>query len=176
MAQLKLGSGKLYITAYTGSDIPANATLEVEANELGIIKGGASLEYKPTEYEAFSDDYRVHKRFVISEEVSFKAGVIDWNAETLSKITAVGEYEDDTVNKVRTLTIGTQGATEMTKYVLRYVHVVGEEFFRITIVATASNGFSLAFAADKETIVEPEFKAIAHGANGTKVIFEETYQ
>ena len=46
--QIKLGSGDLYIAAFSDT-IPADATLEVAGNQVAHIKGGASLEYKPTE-------------------------------------------------------------------------------------------------------------------------------
>lgn len=46
--QIVLGSGKLYVAAYTG-EVPTADIIETEENRVGYIKGGASLEYKPTE-------------------------------------------------------------------------------------------------------------------------------
>ena len=57
---------------------------------------------------------------------------------------------------------------------IRFVHedpVDGD--IRITIVGNNQSGFTLAFAKDKETIVEVEFKALPHDTDGTKVIYEE---
>jgi len=173
--KLTLGSGTVYVLAYTGAAIPADASLEIEANILGYIKGGASVEVKPSEYELFDDGYNVHKRYTTGEEITFKTGVITWNVETLSKLTANGTYTDDTVTHKRTLKIGTKGVAEMTKFIIRFVQTDGESILRITLVGTPSSGFSLAFAMDKETIIDAEFKAMSHG-DGEKLTIEETYE
>lgn len=87
--QIVLGSGVLYVAPYDATNgIPEDAVLEVEANQIGLIKGGASVEYKPTEYEIYDDAYQVHQRFITSEEVSFKSGVLTWNVETLKNLIA----------------------------------------------------------------------------------------
>ena len=44
-----LGSGHMYLMEYTGT-IPEDSVLEVEENKIGVISGGATLEYKPTFY------------------------------------------------------------------------------------------------------------------------------
>ena len=177
--QIVLGSGMLYVAPYDAlTGIPDDAALEVEVNKLGLIKGGASLEYKPEEYEIFDDSYSVHERFVISEEVSFKTGVLTWNMETLNKLVAKSDYSDDTGTFVRTLKLGGVGARKMAKYVVRFVHDYGDAVgnkFRMTMVATASNGLSLAFAPDKETVVDAEFKAMAHGNDHVQLILSEGY-
>lgn len=49
-----LGSGKLYCVQFTG-EIPEDAVIETEENELAHIKGGASLEYKAESYTAEDD-------------------------------------------------------------------------------------------------------------------------
>ena len=174
-----LGSGTLYVAAYeAGTGIPADAAFEIDTNKLGLIKGGASLEYKPTEYEVFDDTYAVHERFVISEEVSFKSGVLTWNLETLANLVATGSYTDTAATKTRELKIGGVGARKMDKYVIRFVHNyndAGANKFRLTMVATASNGFSLAFAPDKETVIDAEFKAIAHGEDHVQLILADSY-
>ena len=174
--QIILGSGDLYMTAYYGTDLPEDSTLEVESNRVGAIQGGATLEYKPTEYEPKDDTGKVYERFVTSEETTLKSGVMTWNAETLKGLTARSTYTDDPTKKVRTLKIGGIGARPMAKNVVRFVHTKADGHkFRITIVGTASNGFSLAFAPDKETVIDAEFKALAHGADNTQVIISEEY-
>ncbi len=170
-----LGSGDLYIVAFSGT-LPADDVIELAANKVGHIQGGASLEYKPNEYEVSSDTGEVLKRFVISEEINFKSGVLTWNLETLANLIASCSYEDDTVNGKRTVTIGGKGAREMSEFVIHFVHTEADgNKFRVTLVGTASNGFSLAFAPDKETVIDAEFKAIAHDGDGTQVILTEEY-
>lgn len=175
--QIVLGSGTLYIAPYvSATGIPEHATLEVGANQMGFIKGGASVEYKPTEYEIFDDAYNVHNRYVISEEVTFKSGVLTWDLAALKKLTAKNTFTDDAVSGKRTLTLGGQGARLMDEYVIRFVHTYSDgNKLRVTLVGTPSNGFSLAFAPDKETVIDAEFKAKAHGTAGAQLIVEETY-
>ena len=138
--QMILGSGDLYIAAYTGT-LPEDETLEVSGNQVGYIKGGASIEYKPEEYTINDDSNTIYKRYVISEEITFKTGVLSWNLETLKTLCAKCSYTE----------------------------------IRITLVATASAGLSLAFAPDKETTVDAEFKAISHNSVGNQLIITEEY-
>lgn len=172
-----LGSGKLYIVEYDASTgIPEDSAFETAENRIGLIQGGASLEYTPEEYEIKDDLYEVNKRFVISEETTFRSGVLTWDLTTLKNIVAAGAYTDDTTNHKRTLKLGGNGAREMKKYALRFVHTEGNNnVFRITLVATASAGLTVAFNPDSETVIDAEFKAVAHGDEGTQVILEETY-
>lgn len=44
---------------------------------------------------------------------------------------------------------------------------------RVTIVGRNEAGFSLAFAKDKETVVDAEFKAAPHDTDGTLILYEE---
>lgn len=172
--QIILGSGDLYVTDFTGT-IPENSVIEVDENLIGRIKGGASLEYKPTEYEVADDAYKVIKRYVISEETTFKSGVLTWNLEVLNKLIAAGTYSNDQAGK-RTLKFGGNGARVMKEFLVHFVHTEPDgNKFTITLVGTASNGFSLAFAPDKETVIDAEFKAKGHDASGTQVIMTETY-
>lgn len=173
--QMILGSGDLYVAAYTGS-IPDDETLEVAANQLGYIKGGATIEYKPEEYTINDDSNTIYKRYVISEEITFKTGILSWNLSTLQTLCAKCTYTDATATSIRTLTLGGKGVCEMDKYVVRFVHTKTDgKKIRVTLVATASAGLSLAFAPDKETTVDAEFKAISHNSVGNQLIITEEY-
>ena len=52
-----LGSGEFYCAKFMGTDqeLPTNEELETDENRLGYIKGGATIEYKPSFYEAKDD-------------------------------------------------------------------------------------------------------------------------
>ena len=63
MEKIVLGSGKIYVLAYT-DEIPADEVIEVDGNLLGLIQGGASLEYTPTFYEAKDDLGLVSKKIL----------------------------------------------------------------------------------------------------------------
>lgn len=169
--KIVLGSGKIYISEYTDT-IPENATLEVEGNLLGLIQGGATLSYKPTFYEAKDDLGLVSKKFITDEEAILKSGVMTWNGATLKKLCSTAIVTEATGK--RTVKIGGAGNYDGKKYVIRFVHedsIDGD--IRVTIVGSNEAGFELAFAKDKETVINAEFKAQPCDSNGTLIIYEE---
>lgn len=168
-----LGSGNLYVAEYNAdTGIPADETIETTANTMGRIKGGATLEYKPTTYEVVDDTQYVVKRFVQSEEVTFKSGVLTWDMENLQRLAGACELFTD--GNKKTLKIGGRGSNGLKPYVIRFVHNDGEKVLRVTLVGTANAGFSLAFVPDKETVIDAEFKALSSDEAGTLVIVTES--
>lgn len=171
--KIVLGSGKLYTSEFTsGSAIPDDATLEVEANLLGLIQGGATLEYKPTFYEAKDDLGLAKKTILTDEEVTLKSGVMTWCGKTLAKLCATARVAE-ALGK-RTVKIGGVNNQNGKMYVIRFVHedaIDGD--IRVTIVGNNQAGFTLAFAKDKETVVDAEFKAQPQDSDGTLIIYEE---
>ena len=88
MAQEKemlLGSGDLYIVAYTGT-IPENEDIEIESNRIGGIKGGATLTYKPTIYSTTDDMRRMKKSLITAEEATFKSGFLSFDLGEIAKL------------------------------------------------------------------------------------------
>lgn len=167
-----LGSGKLYLTSYDSFTMPDDATIETDANNVGRIKGGAELVYKPTEYEVTDDEGNIVKRFITKEEVTFKSGILTWLLKNLSKL-CPGVFKDDTTKHEYSLKIG--GAKSLKNQVLRFVHTKdNDKKLRITMVATAGNGFSLKFTGDKETVIDAEFKAVSQ-SDGTLVEIRDEY-
>ena len=170
-----LGSGNLYVAQYdVDTGIPADATLETDANTVGRIQGGAVLDYKPTVYDVKDDTNYVVKRFIISEEVSFKSGILTWDMANLERLACACERIDDISNHKTTIKLGGRGRNGLTSYVVRFVHKDSEKELRITLVGTTTNGFNLAFNPEKETVVDAEFSAISSDDKGTLVIVEET--
>lgn len=169
--KIVLGSGKLYIMEFTGT-IPDDTTLEAEDNLLGLIQGGATLEYKPTYYEAKDDLGLVSKTILTEEEVVLRSGIMTWCGKTLAKLCSTARITE--ANGKRTVKIGGVENQDGKKYVLRFVHedpVDGD--IRVTIVGNNQAGFTLAFAKDKETVIDAEFKALPMDNEGTKIIYEE---
>lgn len=169
--RIVLGSGKLYITEFSGN-IPADTELEKDENLLGLIQGGATLEYKPTFYEAKDDLGLVKKTILTEEEVTLKSGVMTWNGKTLAKLCSTARIKEESGK--RTVKIGGINNQTGKQYVLRFVHeddVDGD--IRVTIVGNNQAGFSLVFAKDKETVVDAEFKALPLDNEGTLIIYEE---
>lgn len=170
--EIVLGSGKLYIKKMTSSESFDMSTIAVEDNQIGLISGGASLEYKPTTYEVKDDLCVVYKRFITAEEATFKSGILTWNVEALNKIISNGTYTSDTSK--RTLKLGGNGAREMEKFAVVFEHTKSDgKAIRVGMVGTNDAGLTLEFASDKETVVDAEIKAMGHDDNGTLVVIEE---
>ncbi len=90
---LTLGSGKLYIDEFSGT-IPENTAIETEEKLLGLIQGGATLEYKPEFYTAEDDFGLVQKTIITKEEVTLKSGLCTWNGNTLAKLCQTARVTD----------------------------------------------------------------------------------
>lgn len=171
--KIVLGSGKLYIVEFTGT-IPANNVIETEANRLGHIQGGASIEYKPTFYEAKDDLGLVSKKIITDEEATLKSGIMTWNLNKLAKLSNTGRITEDTQNGIRTLKIGGLGNYDGKQYVIHFLHEDAQDGdMRITIVGSNEAGFTIAWAKDKETVINAEFKAQPSDAEGTLIILQE---
>ncbi|MGH4125097.1 MAG: hypothetical protein ACREV6_19450 [Clostridium sp.] len=170
--KITLGSGKLYTAVFAGA-IPSDKELETEANLLGLIEGGAALEYKPKFVEVSDDLGLVAKTILTEEEVTLKSGIMTWNGKTLAKLCTTARVTE--VSGKRTVKIGGVGNQDGKQYVIRFVHedaVDGD--VRVTIVGSNQAGFKMAFTKDKATIVDAEFKAAPLDDVGTKIIYEES--
>lgn len=169
--KIRIGSGKVYITEFTGT-IPEDADFETDANKLGDVSGGATCEYKPSFYTAKPDDGLSQKTVMTDEEATLKLGVCTWNLATLNRLSSTGRITE--VGGIRTLKIGGKNNDNGKKYAVRFVHTdKADGDARVTVVGSNTAGFSLAFAKDKETVINPEFKAEPMDGEGTLVIFSE---
>lgn len=170
--RIVLGSGFLYCAEFdAAAGIPEDSVLEVEANRLGHIKGGASVEYTPTHYTAIDDNGRRSKTITTDEEAHLKSGLMTWFGETLEKICSRARVTK-TENK-RTVKIG-GGKDDGKNYVIRFVHEDEEDGdVRVTIVGKNEAGFVIQFKKDTETVLDVDFKAIPHDNDGTLILYEE---
>ena len=176
--RIVLGSGKLYVTTATLSggvySIPADGTLEVAANLLGYIKGGATLEYTPSFYTVKDDLGIVSKKFLTEEAVTFKSGILTWNGNVLDKLSSTATV-DETVNKKRTVKIGGIEEYDDQMYVIRFVHKVDDTHnIRVTVVGNNTAGFELQFQPDSETVLNAEFECVPGvGSSGVLIVYTE---
>lgn len=169
--KITLGSGKLYLQEYTDT-VPEVSALCVEDNLLGYIQGGATLEYKPTFYEAKDDLGFVVKTIITDEEATLKSGVLTFNGKTLDKLCDTARVTEDTTK--RTVKFGGLANAKRAKYVICFHHedkIDGDIW--VLIVGNNQAGFSLAFAKDKETVIDAEFKALAQDDDGTLITYIE---
>lgn len=168
---ITLGSGKMYITEFTGK-IPENSVIETEKNIAGYIQGGASLEYSPEFYTAEDDLGKAKKTIITKEDVKLKSGIMTWNGKTLQQLCATGRVTEE--KGIRKVKIGGISNNDNKNYVIHFVHedkVDGD--VRVTIVGKNTAGFTLAFAKDKETVVDAEFGAVPSDDEGTLIIYQE---
>lgn len=171
-----LGSGDLYCVLFEGTDkeIPEIAVIETEENRLGHIKGGASIEYTPSFYEAKDDMGKVSKVILTEEEALLKSGIMTWCGLTLEKLCQTARVTEDGEKGKRTVKIGGVGNANGKKYVLRFVHKDDQDGdVRVTIVGNNQAGFTIAFAKDNETVIDAEFKAQPMDKDGTLILYEE---
>lgn len=173
--KIVLGSGIDYCMEFTG-EIPADELIETEKNRLGAIKGGATINYKPSTYTEKDDTGKISKTVTTEEEVTYKLGLITFNAKVLDKLASTGTVTEETVGskKRRTIKIGGVENDNGKKWLHRFVHkddVDGD--VRVTIVGTNKSGFSLAFAKDKGTTLEPEITAEPLDKEGHLIIYTE---
>ncbi len=169
--KIVLGSGKLYVTEFS-STIPEDSTIETNDNLIGYIQGGATITYTPTFYEAKDDLGYVSKKFLTEEEAVLKSGVMTWNGNTLAKLCSTARATD--ASGVRTVKIGGISNYDGKKYVIHFVHEDETDGdIRVTIVGSNEAGFEIAFAKDKETVINAEFKAQPQDTDGTLILYKE---
>ncbi len=171
--RITLGSGSLYCIPYVDT-VPEVEEICVAENELGYIKGGASLEYTPTFYEAKDDLGKVVKTIITEESALLKSGILTFNGNTLTKLCDTGRVTEDAVNKRRIVKIGGIGNAQGKKYVFCFHHkdpVDGDIW--VIIVGQNQAGFTLAFAKDAETVIDAEFKCLAQDTEGTLIQYIE---
>lgn len=168
-----LGSGELYILDYDGGAIPEDTTLEVEANKIGSIKGGAEVTYSPEAYTVTGDNGITYKSFITKEDVTFKSGILTWNLDVLNKLVLGGELSEKQVSEktYQVLKIGKNGSSSIKQVVLRFVHTIDKDHkIRMTMIGSPTAGFTLTFDPESETVIDAEFTAMSM-QDGTKVEF-----
>jgi len=168
---ITLGSGEIYIAEFDGT-LPDASEIEVDANKVGCVSGGASLEYKPEFYTAEDDAGVVQKTIITKEEATLKSGVCTWNGNTLSKLSSTARVTE--ADGIRTVKIGGRQNDNGKSYVILFVHKDTKDGdVRVMIVGKNQSGFALAFAKDKETVIDAEFRAQPHDADGTLIVYSE---
>lgn len=171
---ITLGSGKIYLTAFSES-MPTVDTLCVDGNLLGYIKGGAALEYTEETYEEKDDLGYVSKIITTSEEAILKCGLLTWNGTTLKKL--IDRCSSTEAAGKRTTKIGGAGNAQGGYYAICFKHEDATDGnLWILIKGRNTAGATLTFASDEGTVVEPEFKAMPHDDAGTLIELIEEIQ
>lgn len=169
---ITLGSGDLMIKEYDGTNMPAYSDFDASTDLLGRIQGGATLEYKGTWYETKDDTGKVAKTIITEEEALLKSGILTWNGKTLAQLCSTARVTE--AKGVRTVKIGGVGNHNGKSYALCFHHVDktdGDVW--IVVRGVNQGGFSLAFAKDKETVIDAEFKCLPQDDEGTLIQYVE---
>jgi len=164
---ITLGSGKIYLMEFADA-MPTVDTICVDGNHLGWVKGGAALEYTQETYEEKDDLGMVSKIITTSEEALLKCGLLTWNGATLAKLVDRGTSTEEGGKRITK--IGGAGNTSNANYVICFLHE-DENDGNLWVLIKGKNtaGFTLTFAVDEGTVVEPEFKAMPHDEDGTLI-------
>lgn len=166
---ITLGSGKLYVQAFADT-MPTQATICTPDNLLAYVKGGAALEYKEETYEEKDDLGYVSKIITTSEEATLKSGLVTWNGAVLQKLVDRAKVTEDAATHIRTTKIGGAGNAQGGYYAICFAHEDATDGnLYVLIKGRNTVGFTLTFAVDKGTVVEPTFKAMPHDAAGTLI-------
>lgn len=166
-----LGSGDLMIKEFD-SEMPKYTDFDAATDLLGRIQGGCTLEYKGTWYEAKDDTGKAVKTIITEEEVLLKSGVLTWNGKTLAQLCSTARVTE--ADGIRTVKIGGVGNHNGKSYALCFHHsdkIDGDVW--LVVRAVNQGGFSLAFAKDKETVIDAEFKCLPQDDEGTLVQYHE---
>lgn len=164
---ITLGSGKLYVEAFTDT-MPTVDTICKPENLLGHIKGGASLEYTEETYEEKDDLGLVSKIITTTEDALLKCGLITWNGTTLQKLVDRAKVEESGGKRITK--IGGAGNAQGKYYAICFAHEdKADGNLWVLIKGRNTAGFSITFAPDAGSPVEPEFKAMPHDTDGTLI-------
>jgi len=141
-------------------------------NLLGYIKGGAELSYTEETYEEKDDLGYVSKVITTSEEALMKLGLLTWNGTTLKHLADRCTVTEE--NGLRTIHIGGAGNSQGKEWVICFLHEDKKDGnLWVLIRGRNTAGFTLTFAADAGTVIEPEFKALPQDENGTLITLVE---
>lgn len=169
---ITLGSGKAYIVEFTEGTQLDHTTLCQEANLLGHIKGGAELSYTEETSEEKDDLGLVSKVITTSEEAILKLGLLTWNGKTLEQL--VDRCKVTEAEGLRTVHIGGAGNAQGKEWAVCFFHEDKKDG-NLWVIIRGKNtaGFTLTFAADAGTVIEPEFKALPQDDAGTLITLIE---
>ncbi len=171
--RIVLGSGKLYIKEFT-ENVPEVDNICVKGNLFGYVSGGATLEYKPSYYSCKDDLGFVEKTILTEEEATLKSGIMTFDANNLQTLCSTGRVSESEDKKQRIVKIGGVSNDNGKRYVICFHHEDKKDGdIWVIIVGQNQNGFSIAFAKDKETVIDAEFKALVQDSEGTIITYIE---
>ncbi|MDN3956185.1 hypothetical protein [Sporolactobacillus laevolacticus] len=158
---IMLGMGELYLGQVVNPKTATEDTIIAALKNIGVIDSGASLEYAPDIQEIKGGNrLGVLARWITSEDVTFKTGIMTFVLENLAAI-APGSLTVDGTTGQKTFKIG--GKNVLPVNYLRFVHHKkdGGDLIYNIYNAQVTKGFSMNFDPDKATVIDVEFHSLA---------------
>ena len=183
--RIRLGSGKLFIAerddaaletalASPAATLAYCEALAVAANLLGLISGGAAVDYTKSVQEIKDDLEKVSKTVVTTESATLQSGIMTWNLETLQKVCETARIDEDPILGLRRALIGGISNADGKTYVLLFLHEdPADGNIWVLITGKNTSGFKLEFKKDAATVVDATFTAEALDDTGTKLVVME---
>ena len=173
---ITLGSGKLYLMEYTDA-LPEVTDICKDENLIGYIKGGAALSYTEETYEEKDDLGLASKIITTKETATLKAGLVTWNGDSIQKIIDRAKTTTSTDGSRRITKIGGAGNAKGGYYAICFFHEDKTDGnLWVLIKGRNTAGFTITFAVDSGTVLEPEFTAMPHDDAGTLIELIEELQ
>lgn len=171
--EIILGSGDLYLMAFTGS-IPEDKVIEAEENRAGNIKAGASIEYSSSSTTVEDDKGRVKKTIITKEDVKMKTGMITWAPMWLQALIATARVDEKSKAGHRVIKIGGLSNQNKTRYLFRFVHTRDDgRKLRVTVTGKNTGAITLKFDPENATTVDAEITAESLDAEGTLIYYDD---
>ena len=167
---ITLGSGDLMLKKYT--DTMPKYTDFTADDLIGRISGGATLTYKGDWYTAKDDTGKVTKTVITDESATLKSGIITWNGKVLANLCSTARVTES--EGIRTVKIGGIDNHDGESYALCFHHRDKKDGdIWVVVRAVNQGGFEMAFAKDKETVIDAEFTCLPQDEEGTLIEYNE---
>ena len=154
MADILLGAGTIFMKEVEDNTPPE--TLFDEENKVGVTYGGATLDIKPEVKEIENDFGEVKVSSITKFAISLKCGLAEIDGEKVKQTMGVGTYTEAVESNPSTYIIS-DSDTKLKTYAVGFKHKNNNT--KVTVVATNTEGLSLAFDKENETKMEPTFTA-----------------
>ena len=173
MDRIILGSGDLYIAEYDGETAPTVTALKKTENQVGEISSGATLEYTNETYTAKSDNGKRQKTVITNETVVLSPGLCSLDEAKIVRLIPTARVAEDAANKKTVIKIGGTNNDNGKSYAILFYHTDKTDGdIAVMIVGKNTNGLTLTFKKENETILDPKFTAEPNDDDGTLVILE----
>lgn len=169
---IPFGSCYVYYSEWAGGEIPADSAIETDANRVGYVEGGCTVNYTMETADLKDDFGKVRRRVLTAEDAGFKCQFASWSSSKMGLFTPTARIVE--ANGKRKIKIGGLQNDSGKNYLFRLHHPDAEMGdVRITIVGRQQGGFELAFSPEKANSMVLDVKAITSDDEGTLIIYEE---